>query len=89
MSMNQELFPTPPTTFPELIVKGFIHAGEVYIYSYPSKALFNSNLIHDVIRRGDIFAVRVSTGNLIIFPGKTQVIKIQFPVPKHVFALET
>lgn len=51
----------------------FIYNEELYIRCIPAKSLFKSSLVHEVVNRGDIFAVRVSDQVLTIIPGKSQV----------------
>ena len=47
--------------------------GRLYIRAVPAKSLFRSNLIHEVITRGDVFAVSVEDNKLTIIPGTAQV----------------
>lgn len=54
-------------------MKTFIYGGQLYIRCIPAKSLFHSSLIHEVVNRGDIFAVRVSDQVLTIVPGSSQV----------------
>lgn len=54
-------------------MKSFTYNDELYIRVIPGKALFRSNLIHSVVNRGDIFAVRVSDSILTIIPGVASV----------------
>lgn len=42
--------------------------GKRYYKVVPVKALFKSTMVHDVITRGDFFAVEVDTGALTILP---------------------
>lgn len=51
----------------------FIYDNQVYIRCIPAKSLFKSSLVHEVVNRGDIFAVRISDQVLTIIPGKSQV----------------
>lgn len=44
--------------------------GELYIRVIPSKALFKSTMVHEVVNRGDVFAIRVSDSTLTIISGK-------------------
>lgn len=44
------------------------HNGKRYYKVTPVKALFKSTMVHDVITRGDIFAVDIETGDLTILP---------------------
>lgn len=54
-------------------MKGFIFKGELYIRCVPGKNLFKSTMVHEVVNRGDIFAIRVSDSQLTIVPGNSQV----------------
>lgn len=54
-------------------MKTFIYDSEIYIRCIPAKSLFKSSLVHEVVNRGDIFAIRVSDQVLTIIPGKSQV----------------
>lgn len=51
----------------------FTYRGELYIRTVPGKNLFKSTMVHEVVNRGDIFAVRVSDQMLTIIPGNAQV----------------
>jgi GTP-dependent phosphoenolpyruvate carboxykinase len=39
----------------------------------PSKRLFNSTTIWEIVNRGDIFAVDMETGVFTVIPGKEEV----------------
>lgn len=54
-------------------MKTFIYNNELYIRTIPGKRLFQSSMVHEVVNRGDIFAVRVSDSILTIIPGNAQV----------------
>ena len=54
-------------------MKAFIYEGELYIRAIPSKNLFRSTMVHDVVNRGNIFAINVATQQLTIIPGKSEV----------------
>jgi hypothetical protein len=54
-------------------MKAFIYNDELYIRAVPVKSLFTSNLIHNVVTRGDIFAIRCRDQALTIIPGTAQV----------------
>lgn len=54
-------------------MKTFTYNGELYIRAVPSKALFRSTLVHNVVNRGDIFAIRVSDQTLTIISGLSEV----------------
>jgi hypothetical protein len=45
----------------------------MYIRTVPGKKLFSSTLIHEVVNRGDIFAVRLRDHCLTIIPGTAEV----------------
>ena len=47
--------------------------GELYIRVIPSKSLFKSTMIHEVVNRGDVFAIRVADSALTIISGKLAV----------------
>ena len=51
----------------------FLFNDDLYIRTIPGKRLFSSTMIHDVVNRGDIFAVRVRDSLLTIIPGTAQV----------------
>lgn len=46
----------------------FMHNGEPYLRIIPSKKLFNSTMIHEVVTRGDFFAVNLLTNIFTILP---------------------
>jgi len=54
-------------------MKAFVYNGDAYIRCIPSKPLFRSNLIHEVVNRGDIFAMRFKDQVLTIIPGTAEV----------------
>lgn len=54
-------------------MKAFTYNGELYIRVIPGKKLFNSTMVHEVVNRGDIFAMRVSDQQLTVVPGKAEV----------------
>jgi hypothetical protein len=51
----------------------FYYKNQLYIRVIPSKRLFNSTMVHEVVNRGDVFAVHVETQQLTIIPGKADV----------------
>ena len=51
----------------------FYYKNRLYIRVTPSKRLFNSTLVHEVVNRGDCFALRVDDQQLTIIPGGAQV----------------
>ena len=54
-------------------MKAFTYKGELYLRAVPAKTLFHSTMVHEVVNRGDIFAIRVSDSQLTIIPGKSEV----------------
>ena len=52
-----------------------IFNDKTYMRVVPGKKLFQSNLVHSVVNRGDVFAVDMETGILTILPGNAQVEK--------------
>lgn len=54
-------------------MKAFYFENELYVRVIPAKRLFNSTMIHEVVNRGDVFAVRVSDSVLTILPGTAEV----------------
>lgn len=51
----------------------FYYNNQLYIRVIPSKRLFNSTMVHEVVNRGDVFALHVETQQLTIIPGKADV----------------
>jgi hypothetical protein len=54
-------------------MKTFTYKDDLYIRCIPGKNLFKSSMVHEVVNRGDIFAVRVRDQMLTIIPGDAQV----------------
>ncbi len=54
-------------------LKVFELEGVLYLRVIPGKKLFQSTMVHEVVNRGDIFAVRLEDSVLTIIPGKSQV----------------
>jgi hypothetical protein len=46
----------------------FIHEGKPYMRIVPSKRLFNSTTVHEVVTRGDFFAVNLQTRQFTVLP---------------------
>lgn len=46
----------------------FTYKGNIYTKIIPSKRLFNSTMVHDVVTRGDMFALNVNTGLFTVLP---------------------
>jgi hypothetical protein len=54
-------------------MKAFYYNNELYIRCIPGKNLFKSTMVHEVVNRGDIFAVRVKDQLLTIISGNADV----------------
>lgn len=54
-------------------MKAFIYNGRRYIRCVPAKSLFRSTMVHEVVNRGDVFAVDVETQMLTVIPGNAAV----------------
>jgi len=55
-------------------MRTFTYNNELYIRCIPGKNLFKSTMVHEVVNRGDIFAVRVRDQMLTIIPGTAEVV---------------
>lgn len=56
------------------MLKAFIYNNKLYLRVIPNKPLFKSTMIHEVVNRGDIFAVDLLDGQrLTIIPGNAVV----------------
>jgi hypothetical protein len=56
-----------------MTLKTFIYRDELYIRLVPSKRMFQSSLVHEVVNRGDVFAMRVRDQQFTVIPGKAEV----------------
>ena len=54
-------------------MRTFTYNNDLYIRCIPGKNLFKSTMVHEVVNRGDIFAVRVRDQMLTIVPGTADV----------------
>lgn len=57
----------------KIILKAFELDGVVYARVIPGKKLFNSTMVHSVVNRGDIFALRLEDSVFTIIPGTAKV----------------
>lgn len=64
-------------------MKAFICNNELYIRCIPSKNLFRSTMVHEVVNRGDIFALRVSDQTLTIIPGTSVVEHLELNISRR------
>lgn len=51
----------------------FEYKGDTYARVIPGKRLFQSTMVHEVVNRGDIFALRLKDSILTIIPGTAEV----------------
>jgi hypothetical protein len=58
----------------------FYYKNELHIRLVPAKRLFNSTLVHEVVNRGDVFAMRVSDQQFTVVPGTASVEHVVIPV---------
>lgn len=70
-------------------MKAFICSGDLYLRVIPSKYLFRSTMVHDVVNRGNIFALRLKDQMLTIIPGGTVVEHIDIEVKVPALPLST
>ncbi len=64
-------------------MKAFKYNDELYIRAIPSKHLFRSTMVHEVINRGDVFALRELDQILTIVPGSAAVEHCEYPNGKQ------
>jgi hypothetical protein len=60
-------------------MKAFYLNDELYLRVIPGKNLFKSTMVHEVVNRGDVFAVRIRDSQLTIIPGTAKVTHIDVP----------
>lgn len=51
----------------------FTYKDELYVRLIPAKNLFRSTMVHEVVNRGDVFAMRVRDQQFTVIPGKADV----------------
>lgn len=63
-------------------MRAFIYEGDIYLRVIPVKRMFQSTMVHDVVTRGDVFAVRMKDSSFTVVPGTANVthIDIEFTV---------
>lgn len=66
-----------------ITLKAFELDGVHYVRIVPGKKLFNSTMVHSVVTRGDIFALRLEDSMFTVIPGTANVrhYDIQIPLP--------
>lgn len=67
-------------SLPSQLLKSFYYNGDLYIRLVPSKSMFRSSMVHEVVNRGDVFAMRVSDQQFTVIPGKAKVDHTNIPV---------
>jgi len=55
------------------ILNCFYYDNELYIRIIPSKRMFNSTMVHDVVNRGSVFAMRIADQQFTVIPGTAKV----------------
>jgi hypothetical protein len=63
---------------------GFNLNGSDYLKIIPSKALFKSTMIHDVVNRGDCFALNLHTGEFTIIPGTALILNTKVDMEVYI-----
>ena len=61
-------------------MKTFTYNNDLYIRCIPGKNLFKSTMVHEVVNRGDIFAVRVRDQMLTVIPGDAEVAHSEYNI---------
>lgn len=64
----------------KMCLKAFELDGVFYIRIIPGKKLFSSTMVHSVVTRGDIFALRLEDSVFTIIPGHAKVRHFDLPV---------
>jgi hypothetical protein len=54
----------------------FVFAGTPYLRVVPVKKLFNSTMVHEVVTRGDFFAVNLTNNHLTVLPNGADEFKL-------------
>jgi len=59
----------------------FLYRNRTFMRMAPAKTLFHSTTVHEIVNRGDVFAVNTVTGVFTVIPGKAEVGKITVKKP--------
>lgn len=70
---SQEKCEPKTSSTQRIILKAFELDGVIYARVIPGKKLFNSTMVHSVVNRGDIFALRLEDSVFTIIPGNVKV----------------
>lgn len=65
-------------------MKAFWYKDQLYIRLIPAKRLFNSTLVHEVVNRGDVFAMNMSNQQFTVIPGIAEVEHKEINIPFEV-----
>lgn len=82
--MNQPDLFSQPVTPKQVTLKAFELDGVHYIRIIPGKKLFQSTMIHNVVTRGDIFAMRLEDSVFTIIPGHAKVRHYELSIPGNI-----
>jgi len=66
-----------------LAMQAFLYNNDFYIRAVPGKNLFKSTMVHEVVNRGDVFAVRIRDQILTIIPGTAEVKHFSLQIDPH------
>ena len=61
-------------------LNAFYYKDELYIRLVPSKTMFHSTMVHEVVNRGDVFAMKASNQQFTVIPGKAEVTHTNIPI---------
>ena len=64
------------------VIELFKYREFIWMRITPGKRLFHSTTIHEVINRGDIFAVRLNDGLFSVITGTDQVARVKSKIDK-------
>lgn len=62
-------------------IKAFYYKDKLYIRAIPSKQMFHSTMVHEVVNRGDVFAMRVEDQVMTVVPGSAKVTHVDITLP--------
>lgn len=75
---------TTPIQSPEVLVTNtFIYENQLHTRIIPAKRLFNSTMVHEVVNRGDFFALNLDTNIFTILPNGADHVVQQKPQSKR------
>ena len=62
-------------------IKAFYYKDKLYIRLVPAKTMFHSTMVHEVVNRGDVFAMRVEDQVMTVVPGTAKVTQVNITLP--------